>query len=502
MSNGPQCVAFAANAKEIPLVVGLAHKMKNTFGSKVFLYVSSSLEKRGLERLKLFDIFDGVVVVESVDRNLSVPVPDEVLAVSQARAWEDFIGETITHALLEERQLSRGFLPGGAGFPRSRIFWKASYIQVVNAAVKALNFWHDEIERKKIDLVINARNPCVAVCRALGIPYRRIFPSKFAGEHYWSCNEKGTNSEILAIYQNLNPSDCPPVEVKGTHNSQLQKVKDAERSYSLLAPVRYFALQIPKTLIAKWRGDKRGNLYLSDLLMTGIRTPRNTALYKRLVNTSLDKLQGSPFVYFPLHKEPETDMLARCPEYTNQITAIASLARVAPAGVRIVVKEHIPAYPYRTRQFYYGLRDFKNVMFVDAWESSIDLIKASTITATITGGAGLEGAVLGKPVIQFNRNSVYRFLPHVMTVEAEKDIARYLHRVLDGDIDISQAKIDGRRFREALHRASFDAPDYAVNYRESMTDASIQNAFSALIQSLDRPDEGREKIEARVGAAP
>ena len=502
MPDGPKSVAFTAITKEIPLVVGLARKMKNTFGARVYLYVSTALEKRGVERHELFDIFDGVVVADAVYRTLSEPVADAASAVAEASRWEELIGETITTALLEERQLSRGFLPGGSGFPRSPTFWNASYIQVVNAAAKAFEYWRDEIERKKIDLVINVRNPCVAVCRILGVPYRRIFPSKFSGEHYWACDEKGTNSDFREIYELLGLADCPPVELQGTHNSQLQKVKDAERSYSLLAPFWYFALQLPKTLIARGRGDKRGNLYIFDLLMTGVRTPWNTVLYKRLVNTSLDRLQGERFIYFPLHKEPETDMLARCPEYTNQITAIASLARAAPAGVRIIVKEHIPAFPYRRRQFYYGLRDFKNVMLIDAWESSIDLIKASTVTATITGGAGLEAAVLGKPVIQFNKNSIYRFLPHVMTVETEDDIARYLHRALNGGIDETQAEFDGRRFREALHRASFDAPEYAVNYREPMTDASIDKAFSALIGSLERPDEPHKKVESVVQEAP
>ncbi len=495
MPNLPKSVAFSAIAKEMPLVAGLAKKMKESFGSRVYLYVASDVEKRGIEGQKSLNIFDGVVVADSVYKNLSQTVDDVEGKVAEARAWEELMGETITHALLEERQLSRGFLPGGSGFPRSPTFWKASYIQFVNAAVSALVFWRDEIKQKEIDLVINVRNPCVAVCRTLGISYRRIFPSKFGGEHYWASDEKGTNVEFKANFQLLDLADCPQVELQGTHNSQLQKLRDAERSYSLFAPIRYYAPLIPKTLIDKLRGDKRGSLYFSDLLMTGIRTPRNTALYKRLVNTSLKQLKDSPFIYFPLHKEPETDMLARCPEYTNQLTAIASLARVAPAGVRIIVKEHIPAYPYRTRQFYYGLRDFKNVMLIDSWESSIDLIKKSKVIATITGGAGLEGAVLGKPVIQFNKNAIYRFLPHVMTVQTETDIAEFLHRVLNGDIDEVQAKKDGRRFREALHRASFEAPEYAVNYREPMTETSIDVAFSALIQSLKRPIQQSDNIK-------
>jgi hypothetical protein len=134
-------------------------------------------------------------------------------------------------------------------------------------------------------------------------------------------------------------------------------------------------------------------------------------------------------------------------------------------------------------------------MFVDSWESSIDLIKKSKVIATITGGAGLEGAVLGKPVIQFNKNAIYRFLPHVMTVQTETDIAEFLHRVLNGDIDEVQAKNDGRRFREALHRASFEAPEYAVNYREPMTEASIDVAFSALIKSLRHSFQQSDNVE-------
>lgn len=480
----PKSVAFSAVAKEMPLVLGLAEQMKSAFGARVYLYVSSLSEKRGLERTGVAKKFDAVEVEGTVGQFIEDQVTDEAAVIDQARAWEVRTGETILQSLLEVRQLSRGFLPGGCGFPRAPAYWNASYVSIVNAAVKAFEFWSREIEEKEIDLAINIRNPCVAVCRAKGVAYRRIYPSKFGGEHYWAIDEKGTHPRIPAIYDSLTPADCPAVVLHGTHHSQASKVRDAERAYSFLAPLRYFGQQVPRTILARLRGQRRGNLFLGDVLKVGFRTPRNTALYKRLVNTTLEQLEGTPFIYFPLHKEPETDMLARCPEYTNQVTAIASLARVAPVGVRIVVKEHIPAYPYRTPQFYYGLRDFKNISFVDSWESSFDLIRASTVTATITGGAGLEGAVVGKPVIQFNRHAIYRFLPHVLTVEREEDIGTFLRQALQGEIDLEQAQMDGRRFRETLQRVGFDAPDFAVNYREPMAETSIEAALTNLLDGM------------------
>ena len=102
----------------------------------------------------------------------------------------------------------------------------------------------------------------------------------------------------------------------------------------------------------------------------------------------------------------------------------------------------------------------------------------------MTGGAGLEGAVVGKPVIQFNRHAIYRFLPHVLTVEREEDIGTFLRQALQGEIDLEQAQMDGRRFRETLQRVGFDAPDFAVNYREPMAETSIEAALTNLLDGM------------------
>ena len=55
-----------------------------------------------------------------------------------------------------------------------------------------------------------------------------------------------------------------------------------------------------------------------------------------------------------------------------------------------------------------------------------DVIAASDAVVTITGTAGLEGVVMGKPVITFGQHNSYNFLEHVSVVTEESQLRGYL----------------------------------------------------------------------------
>lgn len=485
-------VAIQVSAYHLPMHLALAGMFKKHHGAKVFIYCNSPEEKRGLERRYRNGIFDAVTVSQNLNPALSAPVTDPDAVVKRAREWEEKIGETFGRLIFEHRPMARGYFSGAQANPRMPLVEQASYIQMASGIVNSLDFWQREIEEKNIDLVIEGDKIALAVCRLLQTPYRRVFLSKFDGEHFWACDEKLTNPRFKEIYDAL--TDWPEVQLQVTQPSQVFKVNKGTVKFQWTWVLGHLLTNLTKNVLLTVFGSHRGRHSIKDLLTTPFVARANHRRYNKYMNTTLEELRGTQFVYFPLHKEPETNMLSASPDFFNQIAAIASLSRDLPAGVPLVLKEHVPAFGLRGSTFYRDLMDLKNVKLIRFDESSIEIIKEASATVTISGSAGLEASVVGKPAIQFGRYMLNRFLPHVMTVTDDRDIAGFLRRAIEGKIDLEQARRDGARFREALRRGSFTMGEFMVE-DQAFSETSAQQAFDALMQSLD-------ELPAVGGAAP
>lgn len=104
------------------------------------------------------------------------------------------------------------------------------------------------------------------------------------------------------------------------------------------------------------------------------------------------------FVYFPLHYQPEASTIVCAQKYEKQLFFIDSWAKSLPADTVLFVKEHYALLGNRSRDFYKELRKYPNVMLIDPWIDSFDLIKKSVAVTTLTGTAGWEAMLLRKPV--------------------------------------------------------------------------------------------------------
>ncbi len=108
---------------------------------------------------------------------------------------------------------------------------------------------------------------------------------------------------------------------------------------------------------------------------------------------------SAPFIYFPLHYEPEVTTLVIAP--CDHASVIDLMARRMPISWRLVVKDHPAMLSQRAPEFYAGLIDrYPNLIVVDAGVPSLELIQKCELLVTLSGTAALEAAVLGKPVLQ------------------------------------------------------------------------------------------------------
>ncbi|MDA7609814.1 capsular biosynthesis protein [bacterium] len=109
-----------------------------------------------------------------------------------------------------------------------------------------------------------------------------------------------------------------------------------------------------------------------------------------------------PFIYFPLHREPEASTLPRAGVYADQLYGLEQLHAKCPPGWKIFVKEN-PKQGYfcRDEYFFTRLSAMENVVILPRDQPTSKLIESSRLVATICGTAGWEAVSSGKPVVYF-----------------------------------------------------------------------------------------------------
>ncbi len=446
-------VGIKVNSQSVHLYHDLARILKKHHNARLHLYTKSVADERGLARRDKEGLWDSVTASDRLNPALEEPVTDPDGVIARARAWELRIGETINRLTHEHRQLGRGYAPGGELYPRQPSVMAADYIQMLHAFNEALDFWEKEISEKNLTLVIDAEKWGACVCRAMGVTYRRLCLGRHENYHYWAVDEYFTNARIESIYNGLR--QWPEAELERGYSAQTPKTEKIMAQLSVFNVFKAMPMNIARMLIHSLRGLDNRRIPMLAALATMGKPLLGHRRHRRFATTRLADLGGKPFVYFPLHKEPETDFTIRTPEYLNQQAAIMSLSRDLPAGTLLALKEHLTAPGWRPRHYHQQLADMKNVVFFNIFEPSIPIIKKAAATATILGTAGLEAAVLGRPVIYFGRHNLDKFLPHVMTVTDESQIRDYLEFALGDDFDTCQARDDGARFLQALKDSCF-----------------------------------------------
>lgn len=97
-----------------------------------------------------------------------------------------------------------------------------------------------------------------------------------------------------------------------------------------------------------------------------------------------------PFVFYPLHYEPEATTLVHGSYFEDQMTVVKNLARSLPAGWELVVKEHFYMRGQRRLGFYRELRSIPNLRLVPFSVPTNGLILGAELVSVISSTAGLE----------------------------------------------------------------------------------------------------------------
>ncbi len=218
-----------------------------------------------------------------------------------------------------------------------------------------------------------------------------------------------------------------------------------------------------------------------------IRTVRNALAYRSARRP--EPTTGEPFIYFPLHLQPEATTSPMGGAYVDQYLALETLVRALPQGWKIVIKENpVQKFAKRDLGFYEHLGSLDSVHLVSRKIDTFGLIERCKVIATITGTAGWEALFKGKPAVVFG-HAFYRDAPGVIAVESVEDLATELGRVANGSFKAATPE-QLVEFLGAVQRHSFHGVMDTAYLRDS--DLSFDEAVNRYTMVLADYLEGRD----------
>jgi hypothetical protein len=156
-------------------------------------------------------------------------------------------------------------------------------------------------------------------------------------------------------------------------------------------------------------------------------------LRKNLFQLHRERLLTDPidgrYAFFGLHMQPESSIDVFAHFFSNQTRVIELISRSLPPTHTLLVKLHksdVLNYPSSALA---RLSRFPGVELVSPYADTYELIRNADLVFSIQGTIGLEGALLGKPVIVFG-DSPTKVFPNVSTAGKATDLPQLIREKL------------------------------------------------------------------------
>jgi hypothetical protein len=475
---------------QFQLYLALGRKLK-ALGVAVHFYVRSEAERNAVVAT-LDGQYDSVTIADLIPDTIREPVTDREALAERALAQEARLGERLNRIAAAHRQAGRGYSPGSLNYPARRRYTDATYWQYLNAISTQVAFWEREVEEKGLTVLVDAGKEAASVARSRGIAYRWLVFARYQSNRAWAVDEYQSLPQVREIFETLAPPENPPEPEQ--YLGAVRKIGAFWKRQTLpnlaYRVARNCTIGIARALYLR----NRELLSFDALVAYPIRVYRHSRRIRRLSTATVESLQGIPYVYLPMQKEPEQALLMAAPESTDQVEIAISVSRALPAGTMLAISEHSIAIGRRPESFYAQLAALPNVVFFSFESDPLARIANAVATVTIAGTAAFEAATLGRPAIVFGQHVVPAFLPNVMTVRQRGDLEAALTRASSGVFDPAAMLADGKRFEEALKQASFPLGEYGWRTSEEKgvepPDEVVDMLLDRLLQSLrDYPAE-------------
>jgi len=143
-----------------------------------------------------------------------------------------------------------------------------------------------------------------------------------------------------------------------------------------------------------------------------------------------------PFVYYPLHSEPERALSIASPFYTNQLDVITNIAKSLPVGYQLLLKEHpiMELKGGRSVSFYKELMRLPNVQLMHSSIKQEEFYKKCSLVITICGTSAFECCFYGKPSIIF-AETLFSNLSFVHQLQSLEELPNAIRSSIQKKVD-------------------------------------------------------------------
>lgn len=347
---------------------------------------------------------------------------------------------------------------------------------------RQLTYWHQVINHLQPDVVFMPTTPhavydyvIFALCQKLNIPTLMFSFTSFnkyylrrdienalgpARKEYWETLKNGLPEFNLSDQLKEHFSKITHTKdassylftrkfnlTKWDHNKGLTKELTLKKLIlvciqSCLDALNIISRPAPENVLKQ----KGKSIERSDVTALGFQLTRVRAkYYKKSLARFLAKLVQlpdleQPFIYVPLHYQPENTTSPNGGIFENQILLVRILSGCLPKGWNIYVKEYPFQFNKRTkgemarnRQFYLDLKAIPGVRLIPKDFNSMELTDSCRAVATVTGTAGWEAVCRGKPVMLFG-TSWYLGCEGVYRVRTTEDCRKAMKVISKGKV--------------------------------------------------------------------
>lgn len=489
----------------------LAGELKEKYGIRTVLVTNSPQDLDTFRRMGHDPaVFASVVYFDDVEmRALDEPPPDEQTLLRDIVRVEASLGIRLVDSIRSDRQYGMGFITGAKPM-RTPFMLKARYPQLLTVALRMADFMAAKVEEYKPSVIIGypgtlSYDLLIAIGERQGIPMRGLSAPRRGNYFYWAADRFGLPARFdeqfgealqrrTAGENTLLPSPGGVAEPKDRPIQTAGILSSRKAGMTLRALVRGAISHCIASFSYHWfKHPRRRMVYLlSDKLAALVLSWRDNrrALRQRPLIDQIDP--ATPFVFFPLHFEPEASLLTDAVDSPSQLTIIDWLARGAPSGWRIVIKEHPTQGLRRPHGFWETIRRYPNVLVASKYEAGEALMERCAVLATINGTLGLQAAQQLKPAICFHRHYIGKVLPQIWVVESFVAVKNALEKISaagSSPSDLWRRANEAWRDTWALHE--FPIVESALYHgnpvREKLPAAEMQTLTERLMESLRIP---------------
>ena len=328
---------------------------------------------------------------------------------------EELGAGTLGRMVVADRRVGKGFVCGGLCRPDNtgKSISKRPDILPQQYILGLYRFLDHVLETTAPDMVFCyavAGAPALMLAKmaqARGIPFSRINKVKLGSRFvidddpegrlacvaraYWSTQDGGdheVHAEAKELLESFRRLPTPPEYMRRNY-------KRLKSQTPLRMTARAIASSAYHLLATAWYREERRERIARAWFESWVSWRRTLGSFPFAAQPPV----GAPFVYFPLHVDPEASTQVLAPMHTDQLAVIEALAKSAPADMQVVVKEHAPMLGRRPAGFYRRIRGLPRATLLGPEHNGLFLVERASIVAVITGTAAWEAMRLGTPTV-------------------------------------------------------------------------------------------------------